>query len=222
MTPALRVKLGLCSYLLYKVHTFGWLHAVSVVNYMWNVVFRAHGGQLLEPTGQRKWMEKQKTVVVTFEQMNTGGVIYLSGTRGAKQDVVEWTQRTFSGPSSSILRSTASRSVRNSSPSRTFSTTTGSKPDQQARISSKTIPTWKIDSCCHYSVTCCDHGFETGLLVNAGPNDVASLWPAMTEGQETQGQAHSRRHGHNKTAGHAADTYYPDEIQHRITLELQF
>lgn len=168
-------------------------------------------------------MEKQKTVVVTFFSMNTGGgVIYLSGTRGAKQEVVEWTQRTFSGPSSSILRSTESRSVRNSSPSRTFSTTTGSKPDQPACISSKPIPTWKIDGFCHYSVTCCDHGFETGLLVDARPNDVASLWPAMTEGQETQGQAHSRCHGHNKTAGHAADTYETDKIQHRINWMLQF
>lgn len=56
---------------------------------------------------------------------------YLSGTLGAKQDVVECTQRIFSAPRVLILASTASISVRSSSPSNTFSITTGSKPNQQ-------------------------------------------------------------------------------------------
>lgn len=57
--------------------------------------------------------------------------VYLSGTLGAKQDVVECTQRIFSAPRALILASTASRSVRSSSPSNIFSITTGSKPDQK-------------------------------------------------------------------------------------------
>lgn len=57
-------------------------------------------------------------------------VSYLSGTRGAKQDVVEWMHRIWSGSSSWTLASTAFRSVRSSSPSKTFSITTGSKPNQ--------------------------------------------------------------------------------------------
>lgn len=57
-------------------------------------------------------------------------IIYLSGTLGAKQDVVEWTHRMLSGPSSWTLASTVFRSVRSSSPSKTFSITTGSKPKQ--------------------------------------------------------------------------------------------
>lgn len=175
---------------------------------------------------------------------------YLSGTRGAKQDVVEWTQSTFSAPSSSILRSTAPRSVRSSSPSTTFSTTTGSKPEQTARWERETAgdsgalsrvlltrqacrmfrvhhkslcvrncaSVWtpvkpvsrmwgwgdRQEAECH--LTCCDHGFEAGLLVNAGPNDVAGLGAAVAEGQETQRQAHPCCHGNDKAASHAADT----------------
>lgn len=129
-------------YLLYEVHTFGRLDAVCIVNDVWNVIFGTHWGQFLEPITHKT--RKLKADVVksslvlnqsaavrsrTYEQK----VLYLSGTRGAKQDVVEWMQSTFSAPSSSILRSTAPRSVRSSSPSTTFSTTTGSKPEQTAR-----------------------------------------------------------------------------------------
>lgn len=78
-------------------------------------------------------------------------LFYLSGTRGAKHDVVEWTHSTFSAPSSSILRSTASKSVRNSSPSRTFSTTTGSKPDQTVGHEQETATAFKCNCVCFYS-----------------------------------------------------------------------
>lgn len=66
--------------------------------------------------------------ILCVRQTVTGQLTCLSGTRGAKQEVVEWTQRIFSAPSSSIFFSTASRSVLNSSPSRTFSMTTGWNP----------------------------------------------------------------------------------------------
>lgn len=52
----------------------------------------------------------------------------MSGPRGAKQLVVERMQRIFSDPNSWILAVMASISVLNSSPSRTFSMMTGSKP----------------------------------------------------------------------------------------------
>ena len=58
----------------------------------------------------------------------------LSGTRGAKQDVVVITQRTLAAPSRPILSSMAATSVRSSSPSSRFSTTTGSKPDNRRRL----------------------------------------------------------------------------------------
>lgn len=60
-------------------------------------------------------------------------------------------------------------------------------------------------------ITCCDHGFETGLLVNPRPNDVAGLGPPMTKGQEAQSQAHSRCHGNHKAACCTANTWYPDK-----------
>lgn len=56
------------------------------------------------------------------------------------------------------------------------------------------------------TVTCCDHGLEARLLVDPRPNDVSRLGSPMSEGQEAQGQAHSRRHGNYEAAGHAPDT----------------
>lgn len=69
--------------------------------------------------------------VLTVTNNTLTKTAYLSGTLGAKQDVVECTQRIFSAPRALILASTALRSVRSSSPSNTFSITTGSKPDQK-------------------------------------------------------------------------------------------
>ena len=62
--------------------------------------------------------------------------------------------------------------------------------------------------------TCCDHGFETGLLVNARPDDVAGLWSPVTERQEAQSQAHPCRHGNYEAARHTPDTCYPEETKH--------
>lgn len=146
---------------------------------------------------------------------------YRSGTLGAKQDVVEWRHRTLSAPSSSILRSTASRSVRNSSPSRTFSTTTGSKPNTiKTKTWSKTGCTsqniWNAATCCCLpAVTCCDHGFEAGLLVDSRPDDVPSLGSPMTQGQEAECQTHSRRHGNDEAARHAPHACEPNKTKRK-------
>jgi len=52
----------------------------------------------------------------------------LSGTRGAKQLVVVITHTMFSAPTRSMAALIASMSVRSSSPSSLFSSTTGSRP----------------------------------------------------------------------------------------------
>lgn len=62
--------------------------------------------------------------------------------------------------------------------------------------------------------TCCDHGFETGLLVNARPDDVAGFGSPMAKRQEAQSQAHSRRHGNYEAARHTPDTCNPEETKH--------
>lgn len=111
------------------MHAFGGLHAVRVVDDVRNVVLGTHSRQLFQATwGTGSSMFNTFWVTHMLKTHETPR--HLSGTRGAKQDVVEWTHRTFSAPSSSTFRSTASKSVRNSSPWRTFSTTTGSKPDE--------------------------------------------------------------------------------------------
>lgn len=55
-----------------------------------------------------------------------------------------------------------------------------------------------------------DHGFETGLLVDARPHDVTSRRPAMAEGQEAQGQAHPRRHGNDEAASRTPNACWPE------------
>lgn len=40
------------TYLLNKVHAFGRLHSVCIVNYMGNVILGTYSGQLLKPTRQ--------------------------------------------------------------------------------------------------------------------------------------------------------------------------
>lgn len=54
--------------------------------------------------------------------------------------------------------------------------------------------------------TCCDHSFETGLLVDARPHNVASFGSPVAQGKEAQRQAHPRRHGNHKASRHASDT----------------
>lgn len=56
------------------------------------------------------------------------------------------------------------------------------------------------------ALTCSDHGFEAGLLVDARPHNVASLGPPVAQSQEAQRQAHPRRHGNHEAARHASDT----------------
>ena len=58
---------------------------------------------------------------------------HLSGVLGAKQLVVVIIQTIFSEPKSLIFFSTAARSVRSSSPSKTFSIMTGSNPGKITR-----------------------------------------------------------------------------------------
>lgn len=55
-------------------------------------------------------------------------------------------------------------------------------------------------------VTCCDHRLETGLLVDARPNDVASFGSPVTKGQEAESQTHPCSHGYHEAAGHTPDT----------------
>ena len=62
-----------------------------------------------------------------------GGLLYLSGTRGAKQLVVVITQTMFSAPSSVILSSITGMLVFSSSPTKRFSITTGWKPKNKHR-----------------------------------------------------------------------------------------
>lgn len=52
--------------------------------------------------------------------------------------------------------------------------------------------------------TCCDHGFEAGLLVDARPHDVASLGSPVAQSEEAQRQAHPRRHGNHEAARNAS------------------
>ena len=56
------------------------------------------------------------------------------------------------------------------------------------------------------ALTCRDHSFEAGLLVDAGPQDVAGPWTSVAQGQETQRQAHPRRHWNHETARGAPHT----------------
>lgn len=58
----------------------------------------------------------------------------------------------------------------------------------------------------YYRHTGSDHRFETGLLVNARPKNVACWWPPVSECQETQRQAHSSCHGHHKAWWHTSNT----------------
>lgn len=80
------------AYLLYEVHTFGRLHAVRVVNDVRDVVFGAQRGQLLNPTNKPTTRD-DFNVACTNQLLGhpdeVGNERYLSGTRGAKQDVVE-------------------------------------------------------------------------------------------------------------------------------------
>lgn len=143
------------AYLLYKVHAFGWLHPICIVNYVGNVIFGTHSCQLLKPARQVEMHFKKKkhlccncfVIFINWLLWNP----YLSGTRGAKQEVVVWTHKTFSAPSSLTLSSHAFKSVRSSSPSRTFSTTTGSKPDKS--ISGKSVKALRRGCMCSYEDT---------------------------------------------------------------------
>lgn len=50
------------------------------------------------------------------------------------------------------------------------------------------------------------HGFETGLLVDARPEDVTRSGPPVSQREETQRQTHSCGHGDHETRGHAPST----------------
>lgn len=54
-------------------------------------------------------------------------------------------------------------------------------------------------------VTCCDHRLETGLLVDARPNDVAGFGSPVTKGQKAESQTHPCSHGYHEAAGHTPD-----------------
>jgi len=56
------------------------------------------------------------------------------------------------------------------------------------------------------NLTSSHHGFETGLLVNARPEDVSRSWPSVSQGEETQCETHSCRHGDHKARGHTPNT----------------
>lgn len=56
------------NYLLYKVHAFGRLHSVCIVNYVRDVIFGTHRGQLLKPTRKSRTNDKVNVVITgTYE-----------------------------------------------------------------------------------------------------------------------------------------------------------
>lgn len=78
------------------------------------------------------WLNQVPTKLMSSQWYRTSS--YLSGTLGAKQLVVDMIQAIFSGLNSWILPLMPPKSVLNSSPSKTFSITTGWNPKSQRTI----------------------------------------------------------------------------------------
>lgn len=182
------------------MHALGRLHSIGVVNDVRNVVLGAHGGQFLQPARQSRQFTQNSNLRLTILSERT--------CRGhAGQSRRSWNE----GTRRSRLRAPGSFARRRPSPSVTR------RPRARSRsppVQSLIRPHFRlicaprkrfIPATTASSPTCSDHGFETRLLVDARPNDVTSLRPPMAEGQETQGQAHPRRHGNNEAANRASN-----------------
>lgn len=182
------------------MHALGRLHAIRVVNDVWNVVLGAHGGQFLQPGRQSQQFSQNSDRRLSIVSQPT-----CRGHAGqSRRSSNGRTRRSRLRAPGSFARRRPGPSVTRRPRGRSRSPPVQSLVGPHGRLicapRTRFIPVTTATP-----PTCSDHGFETRLLVDARPNDVTSLRPPVAEGQETQGQAHPRRHGNNKAANRTSN-----------------